>query len=149
MKKIAHNFLDSKNTLTFTKKEENEQEELSNTSLEDDTIPDEDFLMNKKQRNKINSYPNVLLEHRGPNINLKIMHKRYSNQKEKEMFFEKIKRKKKQSYAKITSFTRIVITVIIVPLLMELKNLEKISFYRVIRQNYVKASLKITHAILE
>lgn len=104
MKKIAHNFLDNKNTLTFTKKEENEQEELSNTSLEDDTIPDEDFLMNKKQRNKINSYPNVLLEHRGPNINLKIMHKRYSNQKEKEMFLEKIKRKKKTELCKNYEF---------------------------------------------
>ena len=60
-----------------------------------DTIPDEDFDKNQKHRNKINSYPNVLSEHRGPNINLKIAHKRYSNQKEKEMFFEKIKRKKK------------------------------------------------------
>ena len=47
-----------------------------------------------------NSFPNVLSPHRGPNINLKIFHKRYSNQKEKEMFFEKIKRKKKTELCK-------------------------------------------------
>ena len=48
----------------------------------------------------MNSFPNVLSPHRGPNINLKIFHKRYSNQKEKEMFFEKIKRKKKTELCK-------------------------------------------------
>ena len=119
MKNIAYNFLDNKKNQIFQKKEENEQEDLSNNSIEDDTIPDEDFDTNKKHRNKINSYPNLLMEHRGPNINLKIIHKRYSNQKEKEMFYEKIKRKKKTELLKIMNFTRIVITVIIVLSLME------------------------------
>ena len=40
------------------------------------------------------------MEHKGPNINLKIEHKRFSNQKEKEFFFEKIKRKKKTELCK-------------------------------------------------
>jgi hypothetical protein len=80
--------------------EPEQEDNISTTSIEDDTIPDEDFDKNQKHRNKINSYPNVLSEHRGPNINLKIAHKRYSNQKEKEMFFEKIKRKKKTELCK-------------------------------------------------
>ena len=46
----------------------------------------------------MNSCPNV--DQKGPNINLKINHKRYSNQKEKEFFFEKIKRKKKTELCK-------------------------------------------------
>ena len=66
---------------------------LSNKSYDEETIPDEDFNKNKKKRAKLNSCPNV--EQKGPNINLKIDRKRYSNQKEKEFFFEKIKRKKK------------------------------------------------------
>jgi hypothetical protein len=71
---------------------------LSNKSFDEDTIPDEDFNKNKKKRDKLNSCPNV--EQKGPNINLKINHKRYSNQKEKEFFFEKIKRKKKTELCK-------------------------------------------------
>jgi hypothetical protein len=100
MKNIAYNILDNKNYIKNAIKEENDQDELlSNASLEDDTIADEDLNQNNKKRDKMNSYPNAL-EHRGPNINLKIFHKRYSNQKEKEMFFEKIKRKKKTELCK-------------------------------------------------
>ena len=100
MKNVDYNFLDTKNQQLFPKKEPEQEDNISTTSIEDDTIPDEDFDKNQKHRNKINSYPNVLSEHRGPNINLKIAHKRYSNQKEKEMFFEKIKRKKKTELCK-------------------------------------------------
>ena len=71
---------------------------LSNKSYDEETIPDEDFNKNKKKRGKLNSCPNV--EQKGPNINLKIDRKRYSNQKEKEFFFEKIKRKKKTELCK-------------------------------------------------
>ena len=39
--------------------------------------------LSEAEKNKKNSYPNIT-EHRGPNINLKIYHKRYSNQREKE-----------------------------------------------------------------
>ena len=63
------------------------------------TVPDEEFNLEYKRRNKVNSVSNVL-QHRGPNINLKIFHKRYSNQKEKELFLEKIKRKKKTELCK-------------------------------------------------
>ena len=70
---------------------------ISNKSFDEETIPDEDFNNNKK-RDKLKSCPNV--EQKGPNINLKIEHKRYSNQKEKEFFFEKIKRKKKTELCK-------------------------------------------------
>ena len=71
---------------------------LSNKSYDEETIPDEDFNKNAKKRAKLNSCPNA--EQKGPNINLKIEHKRYSNQKEKEFFFEKIKRKKKTELCK-------------------------------------------------
>ena len=72
MKNIAYNILDNKNYIKNAIKEENDQDEvLSNTSLEDDTIADEDLNQNNKKRDKMNSYPNAL-EHRGPNINLKI-----------------------------------------------------------------------------
>ena len=47
-----------------------------------------------KTYNKLSSMPE-LDSNIGPNINLKITQKRYSNRKEKEYFFEKIKRKKK------------------------------------------------------
>ena len=86
------------------KKNENEQkilteDILSNKSFDEETIPDEDFnKTNNKKRAKLNSCPNV--EHKGPNINLKINYKRYSNQKEKEFFYEKIKRKKKTELCK-------------------------------------------------
>ena len=72
---------------------------LSNNSFDEDTIPDEDFnTTNNIKRSKLKSCPNA--ENKGPNINLKIHHKRYSNQKEKELFFEKIKRKKKTELCK-------------------------------------------------
>ena len=103
MEKIAINILDSPYFQTSQippKKVDNDQDELlSNKSIEDDTIPDEDFFINKKEREKKNSYT-IGSQHRGPNINLKIAHKRYSNQKEKEMFYEKIKRKKKTELCK-------------------------------------------------
>ena len=68
-------------------------------SVDEETVPDEDFNKeNIKKRNKIMSCPNV--EKSGPDVNLKIDHKRYSNQKEKEFFFEKIKRKKKTELCK-------------------------------------------------
>ena len=71
---------------------------FSDKSFDEETIPDEDFDKTKKRRSKLFSCPNV--EQKGPNINLKINHKRYSNQKEKEFFFEKIKRKKKTELCK-------------------------------------------------
>ena len=74
------------------------EDNLSNKSYDEETIPDEDFNKNKKRRVKVNSCPNV--EQKGPNINLKIEYKRYSNQKEKELFFEKRKRKKKTELCK-------------------------------------------------
>jgi hypothetical protein len=75
------------------------EDQLSNRSYDEETIPDEDFIKhNIKKRTKLMSCPNV--EQKGPNINLKINHKRYSNQKEKEFFFEKIKRKKKTELCK-------------------------------------------------
>ena len=104
MKDILNNILENKNLQINEKKEEKDKDELlSNNSMEDDTIPDEDFNLNQTKRNKVNSFPNAL-QHRGPNINLKVFHKRYSNQKEKEMFFEKIKRKKKTELCKNYEF---------------------------------------------
>ena len=104
MKDILNNILENKNLQISEKKEEKDKDELlSNNSMEDDTIPDEDFNLNQTKRNKVNSFPNAL-QHRGPNINLKVFHKRYSNQKEKEMFFEKIKRKKKTELCKNYEF---------------------------------------------
>ena len=80
-------------------KKNNNEDQLSNRSYDEETIPDEDFIkQNIKKRTKLMSCPNV--EQKGPNINLKINHKRYSNQKEKEFFFEKIKRKKKTELCK-------------------------------------------------
>jgi hypothetical protein len=100
MKNIAIDILTNSNSENSLKKNENDLDDaLSNTSVEDDTIPDEEFNLEKRQRNKVNSVSNVL-QHRGPNINLKIYHKRYSNQKEKELFLEKIKRKKKTELCK-------------------------------------------------
>ena len=73
-------------------------DDFSDKSFDEETIPDEDFNKTKKIRSKLMSCPNV--EKRGPNINLKINCKRYSNQKEKEFFYEKIKRKKKTELCK-------------------------------------------------
>ena len=99
MEVIALNFLGNKNILEEAAKKNNDNEILSNQSFDDETIPDEDFNKNNQiKRLKLNSCPNV--EQKGPNINLKIEHKRYSNQKEKELFFEKIKKKKKTELCK-------------------------------------------------
>ena len=99
MKKIAQNIFDNSTSESILKRKGTEMDDaLSNTSLEDDTIPDEDFDLENKHRTKMNSVS--VLQHRGPNINLKIYHKRYSNQKEKELFLEKIKRKKKTELCK-------------------------------------------------
>ena len=82
----------------FNNKKEINEDDISDTSIDEETIPDEDFRF--KKRHKIISCPNVDNSQEGVNINLKINHKRYSNQKEKEFFFEKIKRKKKTELCK-------------------------------------------------
>ena len=120
MENIVKYILDNNNNNIINEDENKkiDEELLSNKSFDDDTIPDEDFNnANNKKKSKLNSYPNV--EHKGPNINLKINHKRYSNKKEKEFFFEK---KKKLSYAKIMNYIMIVIMGIIAGLLMVLMN---------------------------
>ena len=96
---IASNFINIYNCKEEEEDRKNINEDnLSNQSFDDETIPDEDFNNNKKKLLKLYSCP--IGEHKGPNINLKISHKRYSNQKEKEFFFEKIKRKKKTELCK-------------------------------------------------
>ena len=96
MEIIAYNFLNNNSNIINEEDQKNFNEDLfSNKSFDEETIPDEDFnKTNNKKRSKLKSCPNI--EHKGPNINLKINQKRYSNQKEKEFFFEKIKRKKKK-----------------------------------------------------
>ena len=99
MEVIALNFIGNKDILVENSRKNNDNEILSNQSFDDETIPDEDFNKNSQiKRLKLNSFPNI--EQKGPNINLKINHKRYSNQKEKELFFEKIKKKKKTELCK-------------------------------------------------
>ena len=94
------------NTKFRIKNEENKNEIIEDNSTykpsDEETIPDEEFYKNKKFRNKIQSCPTI--EQRGPNINLKIHQKRYSNQKEKEFFFKKIKIKKKTELCKNYEF---------------------------------------------
>ena len=51
---------------------------------------------------------------------------------------KKKKEKKRQSYVKIMNYTTIVITKMNVVLHTDLKNLEKILFFQVIKRNYVK-----------
>ena len=92
------NFSENLNFNEYEKVENGNLDDFSDNSFDEETIPDEVFNENKKQRPKILSCPNV--EQKGPNINLKINHKRYSNQKEKEFFFQKIKRKKKTELCK-------------------------------------------------
>ena len=91
------NFINN-NQITEELSKKLNEDNISNISFDEETIPDEDFDKAKRHRSKLMSCPNV--EHKGPNINLKINHKRYSNQKEKEFFFEKIKRKKKTELCK-------------------------------------------------
>ena len=91
-------------------KKEYLEDNYSDKSFDDDTIPDEEFNKMKKNREKLLSCPSV--EQKGPNINLKIQHKRYSNQKEK----------KRQNYARIMSFFMTVIIKMNVVLHTELMN---------------------------
>ena len=84
--------------INLDNKKELNEDDYSDKSFDEETIPDEEFNKNKKYRDKLLSCP--IFEHKGPNINLKIEHKRYSNQKEKEFFFAKIKRKKKTELCK-------------------------------------------------
>ena len=92
---LFSNELNTSKNLIF---ENNQDEYDSDKSNDDETIPDEDFNKFPKKRDKLMSCPNI--ENKGPNINLKINTKRYSNQKEKEFFFDKIKRKKKTELCK-------------------------------------------------
>ena len=100
MEIIAFNFLNNNSNIINEEDPKNFDEDLfSNKSFDEETNPDEDFNeTNNKRRSELKSCPNV--EGKGPNINLKINHKRYSNQKEKEFFYEKIKRKKKTELCK-------------------------------------------------
>ena len=127
MEMIAFNFIENNNINNNIINQEDEDEKnlyediLSNNSLDEETIPDEDFNKAKNKKFlKLNSCPHV--EHKGPNINLKINHKRYSNQKEKEFSFEKIKQKKRQNSVKIMNSTMIATTGIPVVLPMVLMN---------------------------
>ena len=63
---FSNEFNTSKN-LIF---ENNQDEYDSDKSYDEETIPDEDFNKYPKKRDKLMSCPNV--EHKGPNINLKI-----------------------------------------------------------------------------
>ena len=100
MYSIVNNFIDGSNII-----KDDKNDIFSEGSIEEETIPDEDFLnFNNKNRNKMMSCPNVENNNIGPNINLKIEHKRYSNQKEKEFFYQKIKRKKKTELCKNYEF---------------------------------------------
>jgi butyrate response factor 1 len=100
MDTIALNFLANNNNIIFNEddKKNFNEDNISNKSFDEETIPDEDFNKKSNKKRSKNSCPNM--EHKGPNINLKIEHKRFSNQKEKEFFFEKIKRKKKTELCK-------------------------------------------------
>ena len=98
MNLFSFNFFNNNNHITEEESKKLNEDISSNLSYDEETIPDEDFIKDCKKRDKLNSCPNV--DQKGPNINLKINHKRYSNQKEKEFFFEKIKRKKKAELCK-------------------------------------------------
>ena len=70
----------------------------SDHSINDDISSDEFLNLFQESRDKFPSYTND--EQKGPNINLKIQHKRYKNQEEKNFFFVKIKKKKKTELCK-------------------------------------------------
>ena len=74
------------------------EDNFSDHSIDDDTMPDEEFNLFKIYRDKLPSYPDI--KKKGPNINLKIQHKRYNTQKEKEFFLAKIQKKKKTELCK-------------------------------------------------
>lgn len=73
--------------------------EGSFTNDNTETIPDEEFskVTSKKLRNKLISWPN---SQNGPNINLRFNKKRFSNQEERNYFYNKIKKKKKTELCK-------------------------------------------------
>ena len=73
--------------LNSASKKEFIEDNFSDDSIDDDTMPDEEFNLFKIYRDKLPSYPDI--EKKGPNINLKIQHKRYNTQKEKEFFLRK------------------------------------------------------------
>ena len=78
-------------------------EDDSFTNEVEDTIPDEEFNQEKllKERSWYTSCPNARIPNReGPNINLHIMRKRFSNPEEKHFFYDKIKKKKKTELCK-------------------------------------------------
>ena len=75
-------------------KDSNLEESYTNDNT--DTIPDEEF-SSKKFRNKLISWPN---SQNGPNINLHFNKKRFSNQEERNYFYNKIKKKKKTELCK-------------------------------------------------
>ena len=70
----------------------------SDHSINDDISSDEFLNLFQESRDKFPSYTND--EQKGPNINLKIQHKRYKSQEEKNFFFVKIKKKKKTELCK-------------------------------------------------
>ena len=78
-------------------KDSNLEESFTNDNTE--TIPDEEFSKgtSKKFRNKLISWPN---SQNGPNINLRFNKKRFSNQEERNYFYNKIKKKKKTELCK-------------------------------------------------
>ena len=73
-----------------------------------------------KKEIKLNSCPNA--EQKGSNINLKLSHKRYSSQKEKEFFLKKLKEKRKQNCVRIMNFIMVVTMGIIAASHMGSKN---------------------------
>jgi hypothetical protein len=87
----------------------------------------------------------------GPNINIKMPKKSYSSNKEKNLFFNKIKTKKKTeviyfynfSYAKIGPFTMRAISKIIAHLHMEIVSLDKLLQTTInTKQKFAKCSKK-------
>ena len=64
----------------------------SDHSINDDISSDEFLNLFQESRDKFPSYTND--EQKGPNINLKIQHKRYKSQEEKNFFCENQKKEK-------------------------------------------------------
>ena len=104
------------------------EDNFSDHSIDDDTMPDEEFNLFKIYRDKLPSYPDI--EKKGPNINLKIQHKRYNTQKEKEFFLRKKKKRRRQNCVKLMRF---IIIKMIAVLHMVWKNSEKIRVFLAIR----------------
>lgn len=128
---------------------QNENEYESSNDF--DTIPDEEFSQQTKPRKKQCSWPNSETSV-GPNINLKFVKKRYSNDEEKQFFFEKIQKKKKTevsasimilitlfSCARTSNSIKIAITRLSAPLHMEAMSFAKTALRIAIRLRYAKA----------